>query len=247
VAVLEGAAANALRAQETVLDDGWILRADGVQGVVRRANAVLPRGAGRDPLSAKLARAEAWYRARGRAPRFLVAPDAAPDGVVDALAAAGYRFEVPVLVLVRALEPGAAWGLEGVARAAAPDAAWRAAYAATLPERERAERLRLAVAAPGPKVYAAVGTDGCGLAVCSGDWVGLFDVATAPAARRRGIARRITAALLGWGQDAGARRAYLQVAEGNAAARALYATFGFRPAYRYVYAVPASAAGGADQ
>lgn len=247
MAVLEGAAADALRAQESELDDGWILRADGAQGVVRRANAVLPRAAGRDPLDAKLARAEAWYRARGRAPRFLVAPDAEPVGLLDALAAAGYRVDSPVLVMVRALEPGSAWSDAGVARSAAPDAAWRAAYAATLAEHERAERLRLAVDAPGPKVYAAVGADACGLAVRSGDRVGLFDVATAPAARRRGLARRVTEALLGWGQDAGARQAYLQVAEGNAAARALYASFGFRSAYRYVYAVRPDEAGVADQ
>ena len=242
MAVLERAAAAALRPQEAVADDGWTLRADGALGVVRRANAVLPTGAGRDPLTAKLARAEAWYRARGRAPRFLLAPNAEPVGLLEALTDGGYRLEVPVLVLVRPLEPGSAWGAEGVVRGEAPDAAWRAAYAATLPDRERAERLRLAVGAPGPRAYAAVGADGCGMAVRSGELVGLFDVATAPAARRRGIARRVTAALLAWGTAAGARRAYLQVAEGNAAARALYASLGFLPAYRYVYAVRPSEA-----
>ena len=77
----------------------------------------------------------------------------------------------------------------------------------------------------------------------SGDLVGLFDVATAPAARRRGVARRVTAALLAWGAAEGARTAYLQVAEENAAARALYAGLGFRPAYRYVYAVAPPDAG----
>ena len=237
VEALERAAAAAIRPQRSVIDDGWTLRSDGVLGVVRRANAVLPRGAGHDALPAKLARAEAWYRAQGRAPRFLLAPDLEPVGLIDALSAAGYRFEVPVLVLARALEHGSVRSTAGVACAAAPDADWRAAYAATLPERERAERLRLAAAAPEPRAYAAVGADGCGLAVRSGDLVGVFDVATVPGARRRGVARRVTAALLAWGAAQGARRAYLQVAEDNAAARALYAAFGFAPAYRYVYAV----------
>lgn len=243
MAALERAAAAALRPHESMLDDGWILRADGALGVVRRANAVLPRGGGRDPLSAKLARAETWYRARGRAPRFLLAPDAEPVGLVDALAVAGYRFEVPVLVLTRALEQGAAWVAPDVGCTEAPGAGWRAAYASTLVAHERGERLRLALDAPDPKLYAAVGTDGCGLAVCSGDLVGLFDLATAPAARRRGVARRVTTALLAWGAAQGARDAYLQVAEDNVAARALYASFGFRPAYRYVYAVSPSGAG----
>ena len=241
MAKLERAAADAIRPHESVVDDGWVLRADGPRGVVRRANAVLARGAGRDPLTVKLARAEAWYRARGRTPRFLLAPDAEPVGLVAALAAAAYRFEVPVLVLERALGAGSAWSAEDVDCAEAPGSGWRAAYAATLPPHERAERLRLALDAPEPKTYAAAGADGCGLAVRSGEWVGLFDVATVPGARRRGVARRVTAALLAWATAEGARGAYLQVAEGNAAARALYASFGFRPAYRYVYAVPVGA------
>ncbi len=234
---MERAAADALRPSESLVDDGWTLRADGARSVVRRANAVLPRGAGQDPLDAKLARAEAWYRARGRSPRFLVAPDAEPLGLVAALETAGYRFEVPVLVLVRDLEPRSVWATHDVACTEAPGAEWRAAYAATLPERERGERLRLAMGAPSPRRYAAAGADGCGLAVRTGDLVGLFDVATAPAARRRGVARRITAALLAWGEAEGALSAYLQVAEENAPARALYEGLGFRPAYRYVYAV----------
>ena len=46
VAVLERAAAAAIAPQRSVVDDGWTLRSDGVLGVVRRANAVLPRGPG---------------------------------------------------------------------------------------------------------------------------------------------------------------------------------------------------------
>ena len=150
-------------------------------------------------------------------------------------------------MLVRALERGSSRAMAGVACAAAPATDWRAAYAATVPVPERTERLRLAAAAPAPRVYAASGTDGCGLAVRSGDLVGIFDVATVPGARRRGVARRITSALLAWGAAQGARRAYLQVAEGNAAARALYAGFGFEPAYRYVYAVGPSGDGSRAQ
>lgn len=245
MAALERAAADALRPRESVVDDGWTLRADGA-GVVRRANAVLAREQGADPLADKVARAEAWYRARGLAPRFLLAPDAEPPGLVAVLERLGYRFEVPVLVSTKALDAeggraDAAAHVDVTVEEAA-GAAWRAAYAATLPEDERAERLRLATDAPEPRAYATAGADGCGLAVRSGDRVGLFDVATVPGARRRGVARRVTAALLAWGAAQGARHAYLQVAESNAAARVLYAGFGFRPAYRYVYAVAAAAA-----
>jgi GNAT superfamily N-acetyltransferase len=241
VVAIEEAAATSLAASERIEDDGWVLRADGV-GVVRRANAVLPRRAGHDPIAVKLDRVAAWYRARGRPARFLLAPTAEPAGLVDALRRAGYRLGGPVLVLARPLDGGVHDGASlGLASGDVPDDGWAAAYAATLPSDERVERLRLARVAPAPKRYTAFGADGCGLAVQVGEWVGLFDVATAPHARRRGIATRVTTELLAWGAARGARRAYLQVAEGNLAARALYAGLGFEPAYRYVYAESAAA------
>ncbi|MEB3321239.1 MAG: GNAT family N-acetyltransferase [Synechococcaceae cyanobacterium] len=55
-------------------------------------------------------------------------------------------------------------------------------------------------------------------------------VAVAPERRRRGLGRRVLAALLERGRAGGARRATLEVAAGNAAARALYDACGFRVA-----------------
>ncbi|MGE4506247.1 MAG: GNAT family N-acetyltransferase [Desulfovibrionaceae bacterium] len=75
-----------------------------------------------------------------------------------------------------------------------------------------------------------------------GPLFGIFDVATREAARRRGHATRLVRALLAAGRAAGARLCYLQVVETNLPARALYASLGFRPLYRYWYRVrPASA------
>jgi N-acetylglutamate synthase len=74
-----------------------------------------------------------------------------------------------------------------------------------------------------------------GLAILEGDHVGLFDVVTREGCRRRGFARTMVSALLRWGLEAGARRSYLQVEEGNAPAIALYEPFGFTLAYRYWY------------
>ncbi|MBL7520861.1 GNAT family N-acetyltransferase, partial [Frankia sp. CNm7] len=61
-------------------------------------------------------------------------------------------------------------------------------------------------------------------------------------ARRRGGgggggATAVLAALARWAVLAGARRAYLQVEQDNAAARRLYAGRGFLPVYRYTYRV----------
>jgi N-acetylglutamate synthase len=219
------------------VDDGWWLRADD-DGVVRRANSVFAAGPCMGALAGGIARAEAWYAERGRPPRFQLSPASAPIGLAAALRRAGYRFETLVRVLVRDVSPeDGARARDGVRLADQADPGWLRAYASVLPAHEVGARTRLATVAPAPRAFAGVGGAACGLAVLDGDVVGLFDVATDPLERGRGHAGRITAALLGWAAEAGARRAYLQVAETNLSARALYARLGFRPLYRYRYAV----------
>jgi GNAT superfamily N-acetyltransferase len=66
-------------------------------------------------------------------------------------------------------------------------------------------------------------------------WLGLFCMATLPEARRCGVATRALRALVGWGLGQGCTRAYLQVEEDNAAARALYEGLGFATLYGYHY------------
>ncbi len=73
------------------------------------------------------------------------------------------------------------------------------------------------------------------LAVRDRDLVGLFDVGTNPAFRRRGHASACVRAALAWGRAGGARTAYLQVLAGNAVAVDLYRRLGFTEAYRGDY------------
>ncbi|WP_321501244.1 GNAT family N-acetyltransferase [Breoghania sp.] len=79
------------------------------------------------------------------------------------------------------------------------------------------------------------------LGVCDGDLIGIFDVATAPAHRRKGLAGRLVRAALAHGAQSGARTAWLQVVADNMPARGLYADFGFKPAYQYHYCRPPGA------
>lgn len=74
-------------------------------------------------------------------------------------------------------------------------------------------------------------------AICvhDGDLAGLFEVATAQAARGGGHGRRIVLAALKWARLRGAREAWLQVEADNGPATALYRSIGFREAYRYHY------------
>jgi ribosomal protein S18 acetylase RimI-like enzyme len=55
------------------------------------------------------------------------------------------------------------------------------------------------------------------------------------AARRRGLARDLCGALLGWGGDRGATRAYVQVLADNTAATQLYESMGFAVHHRSRY------------
>lgn len=64
------------------------------------------------------------------------------------------------------------------------------------------------------------------------DELEVLTLAVAPAARRRGIGAALLEAALGWAAAHGGQAAFLEVAEGNAPARALYARAGFLPAGR---------------
>ena len=77
-------------------------------------------------------------------------------------------------------------------------------------------------------------------AVCvhDGELAGLFEIATAEAARGKGFGRRIVLSALKWARLRGAREAWLQVEAANVAARRLYAAIGFSEVYRYHYRRP---------
>ena len=77
-------------------------------------------------------------------------------------------------------------------------------------------------------------------AICvqDGELAGLFEVATAPAERGKGYARRIVLSALKWARLRGARTAWLQVEADNDHARSLYETLGFAELYRYHYRQP---------
>ena len=82
------------------------------------------------------------------------------------------------------------------------------------------------------------GDDGALLAMARGavvrGWLHLGLVEVVPEGRRRGLARRVSLALMEWGLALGATRAVLQVEEHNTAAVELYRGLGFATHHRYV-------------
>ncbi len=74
--------------------------------------------------------------------------------------------------------------------------------------------------------------------VCDRAWAGVFDLVTDSDQRHQGHGRAVLNAALLWSKRKGARKAWLQVVADNCAARALYASIGFREVYRYRYWKP---------
>jgi len=93
-------------------------------------------------------------------------------------------------------------------------------------------RGRLFVAMHGAEVLGAIGVD---LLLPSHRLahvrrrIYLHSLFVAPAARRAGLARRLTRLALDWGRGRGATQARLEMAWPNRGARALYESVGFRP------------------
>ena len=241
---IEDGSLRAWPALETERLDGWELRASA--GVTKRANSVQPLGPSRLPLADKVARCEEWYGARGLPTIFRLTPFS--DHGLDALLKhRGYAFLDRCAVLQRATSPipGAPADQALVETTLAE---WLPVYGrlSGMPDgRTPAALARILGGVRGDRLLGVLmGPDGapaaCGVAIRDGDLVGLFDIVTDPARRRRGFATALIDGLLRWGSARGASRAYLQVVRGNDAACALYATLGFATAYDYWYRVAPS-------
>lgn len=243
---IERMAACAWPALETEDLDGWRLRYS--QGVTRRANSVWPNALDENgdlSLAERLARVEAFYAARRLPARYQICPAAQPPELDAELTARHYAavaetavMTAPVAAALDALAQPEGWR---VTCSDQVDAAWMGLYAAVeeVAQREVAVRRAIMQAIQPPAAYAMVwaGTDAVavGSAVCTGRYVGLFNLGTLPAWRRRGGARAAMAALLKWAAGQGAQVSYLQVMVRNEPAIRLYSRLGYTEQYRYFY------------
>jgi len=242
---LEQVAALGWRGTEEEPLGGWRLRAAG--GFTGRANSALAVGAPGMPLPAAAAAVRRWYAARGL-PTMISVPypcgRPADTGVDRFLASAGWTVRSGAATVMTA--PAATIASigspdrVGVDVDAEPDAAWLARYhyrgQPSLPPAAR----RVLCSAPW-QAFGSIREDGLTLAIgrvaVARDWAGLTAIEVDPAHRRRGLARALTAALAAQAAARGARHLYLQVEDGNAAARALYHRLGFTDHHGYHYRV----------
>lgn len=227
---------------------GWLLRAGA--GASSRANSALPTGDPGLPVGAAVQRVIDWYAERGLPPQIQL-PRALgprfpafrrpPEALAAELTARGWATAKPTLVLVgdlRRMPPRATPYPLRSTWTDAPDEAWWALDGST--GGRRVETLAA------PARYLTVREQGGGV-VAAGrlalvhDWCGLTNLTVLPAKRGQGHGRRALEAMLAEGVRAGAKFAYLQVAEANTAARELYAGHGFAPHHAYDYHSPTAA------
>jgi GNAT superfamily N-acetyltransferase len=216
---LEHAAALAWPGVEQQRLDGWLLRFG--RGSTRRANSAVPLDV---PTVFDVSAIVDWYAARAVAP-LISAPDRLfriPPGVpIDA--------ETLVMTGEVTVQRSSA-----VAVAARPDDEWLRLYRRDVPVDV------LTAVIDGDVAFATYGGDavGRGAVTESPDgtrWVGLSAVHVVETARRRGLARELCYALLAWGAQRGATRAYVQVLADNTAATRLYESMGFSVHHRSRY------------
>ncbi|MXP64313.1 GNAT family N-acetyltransferase [Roseomonas sp. M0104] len=239
VVELERASHTAVPALRTAFDGPFLLRA--FLGGTGRANAVSSLDPAPDAgLALRLDRIEAAYRRAGLPVRFRSTP-LDPPGLEEALLERGYTADKGSRVMAGPLERFAAaeTGLEVAAR---PSDAWLSLIATAehqTPAR-RAEKVQAAgmmlVPAAWMLLRASNGQPAAAAQVAvDGRLLGFFDVATHPAFRRQGMARRLFRAAAAWGQARGGVTGWLQVSADNAPAVALYEAMGMREIYRYRY------------
>ena len=226
------------RPLETAEVDGWTLGFAG--GFTRRANSVLPTRAPAEPEAA-LERVEAAYAARGLPTVVRVDADAQPPDLDRVLAARGYASVATTLVMVGTPDLGEGIDVVGTVDVAeVPDDDWLAGWLDVKAAGRGVDAsVARAVVTGSPALYLTArdesGVVGVARAGLSGQWVGLSCLMVAPRARRRGVARSLSACALAAAEARAASRVFLQVEASNRAAVSLYESLGLTVADTYHY------------
>ncbi|HEX2285158.1 MAG TPA: GNAT family N-acetyltransferase [Mycobacterium sp.] len=217
---VEHAAALAWPGLEQRWLGGWLLRS--ANGVTHRGNSAVPLGV--EASASMLSAIVDWYGSRGLTPWLSV-----PDRLFRLPTVAPH---LETVVMVHDLAFGEADG--AVTLDPRPGDAWLALYRRDVPVDV------LTAVVDGEVVFASLPDVAVGRAAVTdapdgSRWVGLSAVRVTEQQRRRGYARVLCSALLAWGFQRGATRAYVQVLVDNAAGIMLYESMGFAVQHRSRY------------
>jgi ribosomal protein S18 acetylase RimI-like enzyme len=237
---LEVIAFHSWPAREIVPLGDWIMRADA--GVTRRANSVFPFGDPGLPLDEAIDYVVQFYKNRKLIPRFQVTKASVPRGLDDALAKYGFAYEMKTYFHTSKIEDilKASGGYK-VEMSSEPDDEWFSSYSRISGHSAEVLRVRKGIfeRMPIEKRFASVRERGSVIGISIGvihrGWLGIFGVRTDEEHMRKGVAKSINRALIGWAEDKGAKDAFLQVEADNESAIQLYESIGFRQKFAYWY------------
>lgn len=238
---------NTWPAERTMLLEGWLLRS--AEGYTKRANSVNPLygpEAGDDGigLHRKISLAEQHYKEAGLEPVFKITPFVRPAGLDEELARQGYLIVEPSSVRVRDLHNLPAKSTAYTVQICGElTSEWLDPFSAfvQLSDKNRQTLHRMLSSLHLKQGYALLLKEGvpaaCGLGVIQHGYLGLYDIITAPAYRRQGMAEELILGLLHWAGTQGATASFLQVVQANLGACALYDKLGYKEIYQYWYRV----------
>jgi RimJ/RimL family protein N-acetyltransferase len=225
------------------LYDGWVIRF--ANGYTKRANSVNPLYSSSLDIGEKLRFCERLYRAKNLPTVVKLTSEVHPQDLDDRLDQRGYQKDSPTSVQTADLE---VIDVQLSSKAELQESlsdGWIESFCAMSGiSGSNAETLHdiLINIVPRHCFFSLTSNRrivACGLGVLQSDYIGLFDIITAPEFRRRGYGQQVVASILAWGKENQAKTAYLQVMINNLPARQLYAKLGFRERYQYWYRIQA--------
>lgn len=238
---IEEASLNAWPALQQVIYDGWILRFS--KGYTKRANSITPLFKSSIDLAVKIEVCERRYQDQNLPPIFRLPSIVTHKKLDQYLLEIGYSKIDPTWVMQMELKGREFRLRKDVEFCEDQFENWFVNYSSwnkSEPE-QKDLHAKLLKAIPTEMIFASVKRDGkavaCGLGVIEDEYVGIFDIITAPEERRQGFGTNLLNGILQWSQTKGATSAYLQVMMNNEIAWRMYQRTGFKNLYHYWYRV----------
>ena len=243
ITAIEEVSLNAWASLQTMLYDGWVIRF--ANGYTKRANSVNPLYPSNIDIEEKLRFCENLYREKNLPVVFKLTPLVYPHDLDERLAERGYQRDSRTSVQTVDLEVSdlQAPSPAELGESLSEDWLWNfcAMSAISAAHREPLRQILLNIVPRHCFVSLAYNSRvvACGLGVLQSGFIGLFDIVTDPAFRKRGYGQQVVTSILAWGKGNGAKMAYLQVMLNNPPALHMYAKLGFREQYQYWYRIKA--------
>jgi GNAT superfamily N-acetyltransferase len=234
IEALERDTVAAVAPPQTLEIGGWLAPLD--NGTIGRAKSAVPLRHDLGPDA--IGEIEAAYRERGLKAGFRIADVAGLEAVRAELGRRGYRPEQPTIFKTGSIAQLSAFSEASARILPRPDEAWAAVFLGEgFDPADGAHRVSVLTRSPGA-IYGAAGengaTDAVGVMSFGAAWAGIHGMRTAPAARGRGYAGAILAAMAREAQARGVEQVFLQVEEASPARR-IYRAAGFSPIWTYRY------------